>query len=103
MSDTEEEVGFDYLGCTFRPRKALRKDGSAFTGFLPAISQKAKKKIRKQIKGWKLNQKTFLKIPEIALMIDSQLRVWVTYYGKFYTSALKSFIQDVNHLYLITM
>ena len=96
-SNKEEEVGFDYLGYTFRPRKALRKDGSAFTGFLPAISQKAKNKIREQIKGWKLNQKTFLKIEDIVLLIDSQVRGWVTYYGKFYVSALKSFLQEVNH------
>jgi len=96
-NNKEEEVGFDYLGYTFRPRKALRKDGSAFTGFLPAISQKAKNKIREQIKGWKLSQKTFLKISDIVHLIDSQVRGWVTYYGKFYVSALKSFLQEVNH------
>ena len=93
----EEEVGFDYLGFTFRPRKALRKDGVAFTSFLPAISSKAKNKIREQIRGWKLNQKTFLKISDVALMIDSQMRGWMTYYGKFYISALNTFLLEVNH------
>ena len=80
----EEEVGFDYLGFTFRPRKALDKNGVAFTSFLPAISQKAKNKIREQIKGWKLNHKTFLKISDIVLMIDSQMRVYFCYHFHIY-------------------
>jgi RNA-directed DNA polymerase len=33
-----EHIGFTFLGYTFRPRKARRKDGAMFTSFLPAIS-----------------------------------------------------------------
>jgi RNA-directed DNA polymerase len=92
-----EEIGFKFFGYTFRPRKALRKDGSVFTGFLPAISQKAKNKIRTQIRGWKFLRQPNLKLSDIALKIDSQVRGWLTYYGKFYSSAVKSFLQEINH------
>ena len=38
-----DEVSFDFLGYTFRPRKARsNKTGKVFTSFLPAISQKSK-------------------------------------------------------------
>ena len=42
---TEEypEIGFDFLGYTFRPRKAKARDGSVFLNFLPAMSGKAAK------------------------------------------------------------
>jgi RNA-directed DNA polymerase len=40
---------FDFLGYTFRPRRAKSKRGKYFVSFLPAISNKAKGKIRKSI------------------------------------------------------
>jgi RNA-directed DNA polymerase len=40
------QVSFDFLGYTFKPRSAKRKDGTMFTAFTPAISGKAAKSIR---------------------------------------------------------
>jgi len=43
---------FDFLGYTFRPRQARsKKGGGSFTSFLPAISNKAKKKIKRNIRA----------------------------------------------------
>src|SRR5688500_13479037 len=39
--DSHENVTFDFLGYTFKPRGAKRKDGTMFTTFSPAISRKA--------------------------------------------------------------
>jgi RNA-directed DNA polymerase len=89
-------VGFDYPGYTFRPRKAVRKNGSVFTGFLPAIGRKGKLHIRSQIKEWKLSSKTCLTISEVAARIELQVRGWINYYGKYYASSLKSFLQEIN-------
>src|SRR5207344_3227053 len=36
---TAEHTSFTFLGFTFRPRQARRKDGVQFTSFLPAISK----------------------------------------------------------------
>ena len=33
-----EHTRFTFLGFTFRPRKAVRKNGQQFTSFLPAMS-----------------------------------------------------------------
>ena len=39
-----EHTSFTFLGFTFRPRAARRKDGSMYTRFLPAISRDALKR-----------------------------------------------------------
>jgi RNA-directed DNA polymerase len=41
---------FDFLGYTFRPRKALNNSGVMFTNFAPAISGNAAKAIRQTIR-----------------------------------------------------
>lgn len=90
-------ISFDFLGYTFQPRRVRRKDGSLFTGFLPAISRKSKSRIRAVIQEWQLNRKTQLTLQDIARFIEPQVRGWITYYGKFYPSALKNFLQSINH------
>ncbi len=41
---SHESTLFTFLGFTFRPRRAQRKDGKVFTAFLPAISKDARRK-----------------------------------------------------------
>ena len=53
-----EYTSFDFLGYTFRPRHAKNRYGKFFTNFLPAVSEKAKKAIRKQVRSWKLQHKS---------------------------------------------
>ncbi len=48
-----ETISFDFLGYTFRPRKARGRNGINFTGFLPAISNKACNRIREKMRSWK--------------------------------------------------
>jgi RNA-directed DNA polymerase len=51
---THEHVSFDFLGFTFQPRRAKNRWGKFFVSFLPAISAKAAKAIRVQIRDWKM-------------------------------------------------
>ncbi len=46
-----ETISFDFLGYTFRPRKARDKNGTSFTGFLLAISNKSINRIREKIRS----------------------------------------------------
>jgi RNA-directed DNA polymerase len=92
-----KEVSFDFLGYTFRPRKAISKRGNLFTGFLPGISQKAKNRIRDEIRSWRLKRNVYIRMEDIARRIDPIVRGWITYYGKFYASSLKAFLQEVNY------
>jgi len=46
-----EQIKFDFLGYTFQPRRAKNRWGKFFVSFLPAISAKAAKSIRKTIRN----------------------------------------------------
>src|SRR6266513_5549777 len=49
-----EHIKFDFLGYTFRPRRAKNRWGKFFVSFLPAISDKAAKAIRETIREWRM-------------------------------------------------
>jgi len=53
-----EYTSFTFLGFTFRPRQARRKDGVMFVSFLPAISNDALKKISAKVRSWRLHRRT---------------------------------------------
>jgi RNA-directed DNA polymerase len=89
---------FDFLGFTFRPRRARSKAGVIFVNFSPAISQKARAKITATIRAWRLPSRTLSTLQEIAESINPAIRGWINYYGKFTRSALNYLIAHVNRL-----
>ena len=80
---------FDFLGFTFRPRKADSRRGNLFCSFSPAISKAAAQKIRDEIRGWKMHRRTAQSIQDLARMINPKLRGWFNYYGRFMPSAFR--------------
>lgn len=50
-----EHTSFTFLGYGFRVRKVRTKTGKYFFGFNPAISDDAAKRIRAQIRSWRLH------------------------------------------------
>ena len=86
--DEYENISFDFLGYTFRPRRSCTKKGRIFLNFAPAISGKAKTRLKKVIRGWKLPSCTGKTLEDIAKWINPQIRGWINYYGKFNRSAL---------------
>ena len=46
---------FDFLGYTFRPRESKNRWGKFFVNFSPAISDRAAKAIRDEIRTWRLH------------------------------------------------
>jgi len=80
---------FDFLGFTFRPRKASNRKGEHFCSFSPAISNSAEQKIRDKIRSWQLHRRTAETISDLARVINPQLRGWSNYYGHFRPSALR--------------
>ena len=81
-----ERVSFDFLGYTFKPRSAGRKDGVVFTTFAPAISGTAAKSIRQQIRRMRFHLRSDLSFDDIATMINVKAGPWAAYYGRFYPS-----------------
>lgn len=91
---------FDFLGYTFRPRRARNKYGKYFVSFLPAISNKAKNKIRATIKKWRIHLITWRTLENIADKVNPVLRGWFQYYGRFYKSEMYPAVRNVEQ-YLI--
>jgi RNA-directed DNA polymerase len=91
------EISFDFLGYTFRPREARSKSGHRFTSFLPGISNKSKKRIMEAIRGWRLTGSVHQSLREISERINPIIRGWIQYYGKYYPSLLKTFLQTLNY------
>ena len=46
--EEHENISFDFLGYTFRPRLSQNRRGKHFVNFTPAISNKSKKSIRQK-------------------------------------------------------
>jgi RNA-directed DNA polymerase len=82
------EKSFDFLGYTFRPRKAKNYRGEYFCNFSPAVSQKAKKQMSRQIRSWHLQRRSGSTLEELSKKINPILRGWVNYYGRYYRSGL---------------
>ena len=82
------KVSFTFLGYEFRPRSAKSRDGKTWTGFLPAISASAKKRIRQAIREWNLPRQTSVSLNELARRYNHHIRGWMNYYSHFYKSAL---------------
>jgi RNA-directed DNA polymerase len=89
-------TSFTFLGYTFRPRCARRKDGGQFTSFLPAVSNEALKKMSARVRSWRLHRRVNSTGAELASMINSVVRGWMAYYGAFYHSALHPLLHRIN-------
>ena len=81
------EYKFDFLGYTFRPRSAQGPRRQTFVGFLPAMSDQSAKKIRATVRGWNLGRnKNVDSLDTLARLINSTVRGWIQYYGRYYRS-----------------
>lgn len=79
---------FSFLGFTFRPRRAQARDGKLFTGFQPAASNEALRRMRQQIRRWHLPRQTPGTLAEFSANYDATLRGWGNYYGALYPSRM---------------
>ena len=91
-----ENISFDFLGYTFKPRHAKNKYGKYFTSFLPAMSDKAQKAIRKEIRSWKLQLKSDKTLKDIANMFNSKIQGWINYYSHFYKTEVVYTLNYIN-------
>jgi len=90
-----EHTSFDFLGYTFRARRASGRRGR-FVSFLPAMSQKARKAKGQQIRAWHLNRRTRTSLSDLARDINAQVRGWINFYGAFYRSELYSLAKRID-------
>jgi group II intron reverse transcriptase/maturase len=90
------EQRFDFLGFTFRPRQSMNRAGKLFVSFSPAVSDKAAKAMREDVRRWKLHHRNDLDLEKIAQWAQPILVGWVNYYGRFHRSALRRALRTVD-------
>jgi len=89
---------FDFLGYTFRCRRSKNRWGKYFVNFLPAVSDRAKKEMRQELRSWRIHLRSDKSLSDISRMINPMLRGWINYYGKFYKSELYCVFQHLNRI-----
>lgn len=92
-----ENTSFDFLGYTFRPRRARSRWGKLFVSFLPAISNKAAKRIRTTIRNWRIAMtRNNQSLEDLARLVNPYVRGWMNYYGRFYRSKCVQVLRYLN-------
>jgi len=87
---------FDFLGYTFRPRRSKNRKGKFFINFSPAVSDKAGKAIRAEIRSWHLHLRSDKAIEDLSRMFNPIVRGWLQYYGRYYRSALYPMMRQLD-------
>jgi RNA-directed DNA polymerase len=91
-----EHTSFTFLGYGFRVRKVRTKSGEYFFSFNPAISDEAAKRIRAQIRSWRLHLRSGSTLEQLAREINPVVRGWLNYYGRFFPSSLVASLNRIN-------
>ena len=87
---------FDFLGYTFRGRSAENRKGKLFVSFSPAVSNKAAKAMRQEMRRSDTLHRHDLSLDELAYRTRPILRGWVQYYWRFHSSVLKTALRAVD-------
>ncbi|MCA3087924.1 MAG: group II intron reverse transcriptase/maturase [Rhodocyclaceae bacterium] len=91
-----EEISFDFLGFTFRPRKAQDMYGRRYVNFSPAISRSAMKEIYREMRSWHLQLRSDKELCELSARFNPVITGWWNYYGRFYGTAMKPIWRQIN-------
>ena len=92
-----EHVRFDFLGYTFQPRRAKNRRGKFFVSFLPAISTKSAKAVRKRIREWRMaSTRNNQRLEDLARAVNLAVWGWMNYYGRFYRSRCVQVLRHLN-------
>jgi RNA-directed DNA polymerase len=94
-----ERISFDFLGYSFQPRRARNRHGKFFVSFLPAVSTKAAKAVRKTIREWRMaSTRNNQSLEDLAQLVNPVVRGWTNYYGRFYRSKWKQVLRHLDRV-----
>jgi RNA-directed DNA polymerase len=89
-------TSFDFLGYTFRARRSKNKRGKHFINFSPAMSNRAGKAIRQEIRSWQMPKRSDKSIEDLSRMFGAKIQGWINYYGRFYRSQMYMTLRHIN-------
>ena len=58
---------------------------------MPGVSADALKRMRKEVRGWRIHRRTAVTLAALAKQYNPVLRGWWNYFGEFYPSAMHNF------------
>jgi hypothetical protein len=67
-----------------------------FSAFLPAASKDALKRMSEEVRAWRIHLRSGTELEDIASWINPIVRGWMTYYGRYYRTALNGLLQRIN-------
>lgn len=92
-----EKVSFDFLGFTFKPRKAQnKKTGKRFTSFSPGLSTRSGKKITETIRTMHLHRRKDCELEALSTHLVDRLRGWLNYFGRVNKWSLRKVMKGLN-------
>ncbi|MGB8383865.1 MAG: group II intron reverse transcriptase/maturase [Dermatophilaceae bacterium] len=91
-----EHTSFTFLGYEFRVRQVRTKTGRYMFSFNPAISKDAAKRLRREIRSWRLHQRSGSTLEQLADEVNPVVRGWINYYGSFRPSELHFTLNRIN-------
>jgi RNA-directed DNA polymerase len=97
QQNTQVAKKFDFLGYCFRPRLVRNRYGKLFVSFTPAISPHSAKKIRQQVRSWRLHYRSNQSLEDIARAVNPVIRGWVNYYGAYQRSTLLRVLHHIDY------
>lgn len=97
-NDNYKQVGFNFLGFTFKPRLCQKANGKIFLGYTPAVSKAAIKKMYSKVKALKLYLLSGKELKDLACILNPMMMGWINYFNKFRPSALWSFFLRIHNL-----
>lgn len=93
--EEHKNTSFDFLGYTFRTRVSRNRNGQYFACFSPAVSKKACKSFRENIRDIRKGS-THKSLEQIASEMNPVMRGWANYFGCFRPSEMKNELGQVN-------
>lgn len=87
---------FDFLGYTFKRTFIKDRLGRLQFNFLPSVSKKSAKSFRDKVKALKIHSMSGSKIEMLAELLNSMIRGWLNYFGKYNRSAVKYTMDCIN-------
>lgn len=98
--ENHSNVTFDFLGFTFRPRVSMGRQGFSFICFSPAVSQSALNSMGDAIREWEIGKRSDISLEYMAQWINSTVRGWTNYYGRYRPSALFPIFRQLVNMQL---
>ena len=98
--ETQVAKKFDFLGFCFRPRLVRNRHGELFVSVTPAISPRSAKKIRQQVRRWRLHFRVSQSLEDLARRVNPIIRGWINYYGAYQRSSLVPVLRHIDR-YLV--